>query len=152
MTVDTVASLIAAAFCVILAVSNSVFYFGQMGAEKQEKGSPRGWLDSFFWGQRGCSYGSLSKGQRNPGPSSAKILFARPRRLAALLLIQQLIHYLLAVAEIRAPESSEGIREVHQTAPRCQEKDAKRSGNLEPFAERHSGSFTLIDQNEIRVQ
>jgi len=65
--------------------------------------------------------------------------------------IKQLVHYLLAVAEIRALESSEGIREVDQAAPRCQTEDAKRAGNVEPFAERNGGSFPLIDQDEIRV-
>jgi hypothetical protein len=75
----------------------------------------------------------------------------QPRRLAALLLFEQLVHYLLAVSEIRALESSESVREVDQTAPRCQTEDAKRAGNVEPFAERYGGSLPLIDQDEIRV-
>jgi hypothetical protein len=74
---------------------------------------------------------------------------ARPRRLAALLLIEQLIHYPLAVAKIRKLESSEAIRKVDQTSPRCQAEDAKSPGNVESFAERNSCSFTLINQDEI---
>jgi hypothetical protein len=68
----------------------------------------------------------------------------QPRRLTALVLFEQFIHYLLAISEIRALESSESVREVDQTAPRCQTKDAKRPGNVEPFAERNGGSLSLI--------
>jgi len=82
------------------------------------------------------------------GPHSV----ARPRRLAALLLVQQLIHYLLAVPETRPLESSEGIREVDQSAPRGQGENAECPRNVEPLAERDRRSLALIDQDEIRVQ
>jgi hypothetical protein len=66
-------------------------------------------------------------------------------------LIQQLIHYFLTVAEIRALEPREGFSKVDQASPRCQTKDAKSTGNVESLPERNSGSFTLINQDEICV-
>ncbi len=75
-----------------------------------------------------------------------------PEGLTALLLVQQLVHYLLAVAEIRALELSEGIRKVDQAAPCCQTKDTECTRNIEPFAERDNGSLTLINQDEISVE
>lgn len=65
---------------------------------------------------------------------------------ASLLLIeQQMIHNLLAVAKIRTLEPIEGIGEIHQAPPCSQSEDAKRTGNFKPFVERYMGPFTLVD-------
>ena len=52
---------------------------------------------------------------------------------ASLLLIEQQIHNLLAVAKIRTLEPIEGIDKIYQAPPCSQSEDAKRTGNFKPF-------------------